>query len=42
MNNIEYRSVKACSGDWVIRILAFRDLMGRRSDIGADLEFSER
>lgn len=42
VNDIEYRSVGACSGDWVIGILAFRDLMGRGGDICANLESSER
>ena len=40
VNNIEYRGIRACSGNWIIRILAFGNLMWRRRDIGADPEFS--
>ena len=42
MNEIEYRSIRACSGDRMIRVLTFRHFMGRRRDIGADLELSQR
>jgi hypothetical protein len=39
MNKIEYGGFRAGSGDWIIRVLTF---MGRRRDICADPEFSQR